>query len=48
MPGLGNGPSVHVAPDGRVSVIYYDFRELSSSNVATLPTDYWILNCLPG
>jgi hypothetical protein len=40
-------PSVHVAPDGRVSVTYYDFRELSSSNNTTLPTDYWILNCLP-
>jgi len=40
-------PSVHVAPDGRVSVTYYDFRNLSSSNTTTLPTDYWILNCLP-
>ena len=40
-------PSVHVAPDGRVSVTYYDFRELSLSNNTTLPTDYWILNCLP-
>ncbi len=40
-------PSVRVAPDGRVSVTYYDFRELSSSNSTTLPTDYWILNCLP-
>jgi hypothetical protein len=40
-------PTVHVAPDGRVSVTYYDFRELSSSNATTLPTDYWILNCLP-
>jgi hypothetical protein len=40
-------PSVHVAPDGRVSVTYYDFRGLSSTNATTLPTDYWILNCLP-
>ncbi len=39
-------PSVRVGPDGRIAVTYYDFRFLSSSNTTTLPTDYWVLNCL--
>jgi hypothetical protein len=39
-------PSVRVGPDGRIAVTYYDFRFLSASNTTTLPTDYWIVNCL--
>jgi hypothetical protein len=38
--------TIRVAPDGRIAVSYYDFRFLSATNTATLPTDYWIVNCL--
>ncbi len=38
--------TIRVAPDGRIAVSYYDFRFLSSVNTTTLPTDYWIVNCL--
>ncbi len=38
--------TIRVAPDGRIAVSYYDFRFLSAANTTTLPTDYWIVNCL--
>lgn len=30
-----------------VGVTYYDFRELTSTNTTTLPTDYWIKTFSP-
>ena len=38
--------SVQVGPDGRIAVTYYDFRSLTAGNTTTLPTDYWVVNCL--
>jgi len=35
-------PSVAVNSSGQVGVTYYDFRELQSGNLTTLPTDYFI------
>lgn len=34
-------PSVRVNSAGTVGVTYYDFRNLGSTNMTTLPTDYW-------
>ncbi len=46
----GNAPaftaSVKAGPDGRIAVTYYDFRSLAAGNTTTLPTDYWMVNCL--
>jgi Neuraminidase (sialidase) len=36
-------PSVHVADDGVVGVIYYDFR--NNTPASGLPTDYWLVHC---
>ena len=35
-------PTLKVAADGTVGLTYYDFRNLSSSNTSTLPTNYWL------
>ncbi|BCF95158.1 sialidase family protein [Paraburkholderia largidicola] len=34
-------PSINVNTSGTVAVTYYDFRNLASGNIATLPTDIW-------
>jgi hypothetical protein len=34
-------PAIAVAPDGRVGLTYYDFRNLAPDNTTTLPTDIW-------
>lgn len=39
-------PSVHVAANGTVGVTYYDFR--NNTPDSGLPTDYWLISCLPG
>ena len=41
-------PSIAVASDGTVGVTYYDFRTLTASNTATLPTDYWFKSSKDG
>ncbi len=40
-------PTVKVSSDGTVGVSYYDFRELTSTNTTTLPTDYWLKTIRP-
>ena len=38
---LAFNPSVRVNSVGAVAVTYYDLRNLTAGNTATLPTDYW-------
>jgi hypothetical protein len=37
----GFTPSIRVNSGGTVGVTFYDFRNLTSGNTTTLPTDYW-------
>jgi hypothetical protein len=41
-------PTVKVADDGTVAVTYYDLRNASPSNTATLPTDLWLVHSHDG
>jgi hypothetical protein len=41
-------PTLAVAPDGRVGLTYYDYRNLAAGNTTTLPTDLWFKQSPPG
>jgi hypothetical protein len=41
-------PTLAVAPDGRVGLTYYDYRNLAAGNTTTLPTDLWFKSSTPG
>ncbi|HZD01598.1 MAG TPA: sialidase family protein [Actinomycetes bacterium] len=41
-------PQVHVASDGTVGVLFYDFRNEVAGTPNTLSTDAWLIHCHPG
>lgn len=45
---LAFNPSVHINAAGSVAVTYYDIRNLTAGNTATLPTDYWMTTSTDG
>jgi hypothetical protein len=41
-------PTISVAADGTVGVLYYDYRFLAAGNTTSLPTDTWLKKAEPG